>query len=544
MKRCLGVVVGIMLLVSVVVSCSGGSNANSGVYLNTFESAWPNTLDPSKGSDLYGHKVLMNIIEPLVRWNSIEGKLVPAGAESWTISEDGLKYTFKLRAMNWTDGTPVTSKDYAFGIRRTALPETASLVSNFVFPLKNGTKVVEGKLPVEELGVSTPDDKTLVLELENQLPYFMEMATYRAYYPQREDWVKKYGDTYGTSPSTSPMCGPFILVDDWVINSSMNYVKNEKYWNATNVKLDRINLKIIQDPNAIYNALLSGEIDSANVMDAKWQEKFSSTEFDKRVTVRPDVVYMMINCADPLLKNNKIRQALSAAIDREELIKACRKGFGLPAYWFSPPSVFCQGQQFNEVGKGAVKDLIANHTDLRALFIEGLKELGMDPDPSKITIEFLSSGTTQDSRVEGEFYQQTWKEKIGIETNVVLSEWGEFINRIEAPNFQLASLAWGADFNDPANFLETAWPDSKTYKTGWNNAEFNDCIVKAQTEKDAKKRLELLKRAENILINEDAAVIPLTTRESQNYRRKFVKNLKLSELDSMGYLLVDTSERK
>ncbi|MGF7109243.1 peptide ABC transporter substrate-binding protein [Treponema pedis] len=546
MKKLVLLSAALLLVFSIIAGCSGGTDEKMGkVYLKTFNTAWPNTLDPSRGSDLYGTIVLRNILEPLVRWDAEEGRLVPAGAETWTISSDGLIYTFKLRDMIWTDDKPVTSADYAYGIRRTADPETASLVTNFIYPLKNGFDVASGKKPVSELGVSTPDEKTLVLELASPLPYFMEMVTYRAFYPQREDWVEKYADTYATTPSTSPMCGPFVLLDDWVINSSKNYEKNAKFWNAANVKLERVEYKVIQDPVAIYSALLSGEIDAASVADAEWREKFeNNSDFIKSKAIRPDIVYMLINCSDPLLKNKKIRQALSAALDRDDLIKAARKGVGLPAYWFSPPTVFLQGQKFNEVGAGPVKDLIDKNQDLKALFIEGLKELGLDPDPSKHTIEFLSSGTSQDSRTEGEYYQQTWKDKIGVNTTVTLSEWGEFRNRLDAQNYQLAALGWNADFNDPSNFLETAWPESKTYQTGWNNDEFNECIVKAQSEQDPKKRFELLKRAEVILVAEEAAVIPLTTRETNSFRRSFVKNLSIDQLDSMGWQKIDTSERK
>ncbi|WP_029409679.1 peptide ABC transporter substrate-binding protein [Treponema pedis] len=546
MKKLVLLSAALLLVFSIIAGCSGGTDEKMGkVHLKTFNTAWPNTLDPSRGSDLYGTIVLQNILEPLVRWDAEEGRLVPAGAETWTISSDGLIYTFKLRDMIWTDDKPVTSADYAYGIRRTANPETASLVTNFIYPLKNGFDVASGKKTVSELGVSTPDEKTLVLELASPLPYFMEMVTYRAFYPQREDWVEKYADTYATTPSTSPMCGPFVLLDDWVINSSKNYEKNAKFWNAANVKLERVEYKVIQDPVAIYSALLSGEIDAASVADAEWREKFeNNSDFIKSKAIRPDIVYMLINCSDPLLKNKKIRQALSAAIDRDDLIKAARKGVGLPAYWFSPPTVFLQGQKFNEVGNGPVKDLIDKNQDLKALFIEGLKELGLDPDPSKHTIEFLSSGTSQDSRTEGEYYQQTWKDKIGVNTTVTLSEWGEFRNRLDAQNYQLAALGWNADFNDPSNFLETAWPESKTYQTGWNNDEFNACIVKAQSEQDPKKRFELLKRAEVILIAEEAAVIPLTTRETNSFRRSFVKNLSIDQLDSMGWQKIDTSERK
>ena len=155
-------------------------------YINTFDTAHPNTLDPAKGSDSYGNGILLNILEPLVRIQDVKGQMgsveyVPAGAESWDLSEDGLTYTFHVREGNvWNDGTPVTAKDYEYGIKRCIDPRTACPYANNTYYIKgaekvNKTKLAEGQEPdYSEVGVVAKDDKTLEITLEHPVPFFIK----------------------------------------------------------------------------------------------------------------------------------------------------------------------------------------------------------------------------------------------------------------------------------------------------------------------------------------------------------------------------------
>ncbi len=550
----------LIVLIMLIVGCGESDSTNKDskdtsnnvaekkedTYLNVFMSQ-PNTFDPSKGSDLYGNDVLLNVIEPLIRLDedeSGETKIVPAGAESWEISEDQLTYTFHIRDNMWHDGEKVTSQNYAYGVRRSAMPETACVYANFIYPLVNGTKVVKGELPVEELGVSTPDDKTLVLKLHTPTAYFLSIVMQRTYFPQRKDWVEKYQDTYSTSPETTPMCGPFILTG-WVMNSEMNFIKNDTYWNAKNIKLDKISVKILTDTNTIYNALMAGEIDMASVTDPKWQAQFlDNPDYNHTVVPRPDVVYMIFNVDSKAVSNAKIRRAISASFDRQELIDATRDGVGLAATTFVPIAISCQGKEFNTEGKGPVTDLINEVTDPKALFIEGMEESGLGNDPSTVTINYVVSGSDQKARTGAEYVQQVLGDKLGVNVEINLHEWNQFMNRLEGQDYDLAILAWGADFNDPSNFLETAWPDSGTYKTGWNNPDFNAAIEAAQVETDVDKRIELLRKAEDILVRKDAAIIPIVSRVGHRFERSFLKNVPNNPLTCMGWQKIDASGRE
>ncbi|MCI5675806.1 MAG: peptide ABC transporter substrate-binding protein [Ezakiella sp.] len=514
-------------------------------YINSFESAWPNTFDPSTGSDMYGNNVLLNVLEPLVRVDEKEenGQLVnffsPAGAESWEVSEDGTVYTFKIRKGNkWDDGQEVTAKDYEFGVRRSALPETASPFANILFALKNGEAVFTGEKPVEELGVEAPDDYTLVLTLEHPVPYFMDLVIQRVFFPQRADYVEKYGDQYSTDIGNIPMCGPFLLTD-MTINSEINYVKNPDFWNAENVNPERVHVAIMNDTNTINNSLMTGEIDYSGVGDPNVQQQLKeSGEYNLLQRDNAWTGYFMVNFNEnSRVANTKITRAIAAVLDRQEVIDSAMNGIPLPAWSFVPPAVSCQGVggpvAFNEKETGPAKRLIEDIEDPKALFAEGVKELGGDPE--NYTIRLMGSDTSDNGRISIEAFQQQIEEGLGVKVEASNQDWNAFINIINGGDFDLAWLAWGADFNDPSNFLETCYSKTAAYPTGWVNKEFDECIEKAQAETDAAKRAELLHRAEEILIYEDAALIPINHSVANIFRKKYIHGTKDTYFSNMGF---------
>lgn len=526
-------------------------------YINTFDTAHPNTLDPAKGSDMYGNGILLNIIEPLVRIQDVKGQMgsveyVPAGAESWDISEDGLTYTFHIREGNvWNDGTPVTAKDYEFGIKRCIDPRTACPFANNTYYIKGAEKVNKTKLAEDEepdyseVGVVAKDDKTLEITLEHPVPFFIDIVTTRIFFPQRQDLVEQYQDTYSTSPETAPQCGPFIL-KDWVINSEQNYVKNDNYWDKDNVKLSKYKVSIIKDSNTIFNALKAGQIDYAGVGDPKWKGEFlNNPDYYSTVRANPDTTYFMFNCnADSNTANNKVRQAISIALDRQELIDSCYNGVPTAAFDFVPPAVTVQGKEFNKLGEGWVKKLAEDNPDPKALFEEGVKEAGLG-DPSSVTIKLMGSDTSQEGRTSGEFVQQCLEEALGCKVEVDNQDWSQFINIVQTgKGWDIAWLAWGADFNDPSNFLETCHSQTAAYPTGYKNEEFDKLLDEAKVEQDADKRVQLFHEAEKILLYDDAALSPVIHRIANVFRRSYIRNANYSFFSTMGMSRIFTSGRK
>lgn len=526
-------------------------------YINTFDTAHPNTLDPAKGSDSYGNGILLNILEPLVRIQDVKGQMgsveyVPAGAESWDVSEDGLTYTFHIREGNmWNDGTPVTAKDYEFAIKRAMDPRTACPYANNTYYIKgaekvNTTELAAGQEPdYSEVGVVAKDDKTLEITLAHPVPFFIDIVTTRIFFPQRQDLVEQYQDTYSTSPETAPQCGPFIL-KDWVINSEQNYVKNDNYWDKDNVKLSKYKVSIIKDSNTIFNALKAGQIDYAGVGDPKWKGEFlNNPDYYSTVRANPDTTYFMFNCNEGSnTGNNKVRQAISIALDRQELIDSCYNGVPTAAFDFVPPAVTVQGKEFNKLGEGWVKKLAEDNPDPKALFEEGVKEAGLG-DPSSVTIKLMGSDTSQEGRTSGEFVQQCLEEALGCKVEVDNQDWSQFINIVQTgKGWDIAWLAWNADFNDPSNFLETCHSQTAAYPTGYKNEEFDKLLDEAKVEQDVDKRVQLFHEAEKILLYDDAALTPVIHRIANVFRRSYIRNANYSFFSTMGMSRIFTSGRK
>lgn len=515
-------------------------------YLNVFMDSQPTTLDPSKGSDTYGLNIITNTLEPLVRVSDDEnGKslIVGAGAEKWEISEDGRTYTFHLRDNKWNDKTPVTSKDYLYGIKKSLDPKTAAPYSSWLFYIENAQKINGGKENMDKLGVETPDDKTLVIKLEHPVPYFMEIVGQRVYFPQREDLDKKYGDTYSTSPETTPCCGPFTL-PEWTINSKILLEKNPEFWDAANVKLDKVNINIIGDVNSVYNALKTGELDYASVSDPKWKGDFLKDDrYEFVENVNPATGFMCINADSKIIKNAKMRQAFSIALDRQELIDATMNSTPIAAYDFVPPTILCQGKPFNEEGKGLVKELENEHKDAKELLIEGMKEAGLGDDPKTLKVSFIGSGTDQKVRTMTEFIKQQYESKLGITLEVNQSEWNSFFSQLQAGQYDIGWLSYGATYNDPSTFLDLFNSSAPTITTNWKNAEYDEAVTKAQVEADVEKRIELLKKAEKILIHDEAIIIPINYPRSNTFIRKYVKGASFNFFNTEGYMRIYTQGR-
>jgi len=343
--------------------------------------------------------------------------------------------------------------------------------------------------------------------------------------PQREDIVKKYGDQYGSEAESMVYCGPF-KISEWVHNNKVEFIKNPEYWDAENVKLDKVTMKIIKEESARMNELLNGSLDVAPVVKAEWIKKLDDTgEFENRRGYDGSTTYTFFNHKDKLFSNAKVRKAFIIAEDRENKIKTLRKGLGEPALGFVPKSVQIGGEEYRtKVNELPIQKLIEENPDPKALLIEGMKELGLGEDPSKITIKYLQSGTDTTSKEYAEFQQSVYKEKLGINVSVDYVEWAIFQQRTDELDYQVAGIAWTGDYNDPNTYLDIWTSDAGVVPTGWSNPKYDELIAKAGKSNDPNERAEIFKEAERILLYEDGAISPEAWRFKNTYVRKYVKN--------------------
>lgn len=496
--------------------------------LNTFLSAEPKTIDSSRGTDSYSAAILVLTNEGLVGAEATKDgmdKLVPAGAESWKVSEDKKVWTFNLRKdAVWADGKPVKAEDYYYGITRTLNPKVGSTYAFLLYPIKGAKAYNLGEGKVEDVGVKVLDDYTLEITLDNPTAYFGQLCYFKTMYPQRKDIVEKYGEAYGSEASQIMANGPYLL-KEWVHNSKVTFEKNPKYWNAKEFKLDKINMLIVRDENSRMNLIMNGQVDMGAASKPEWVNQFmKSGEFVNLKRYALGTNYNLFNTKNEYFKNAKIRKAFVLAIDREELNKVMFNGTFEPAYGFVSKGILLGDKEYRTLVPGPIKKLAEENKDPKALLIEGLKELGKNPDPSQMTVTYLSSGTDSWARKYSEFMQQLYKTKLGVNIKAEFVEWPVYQKRNQELDYDMGGQAWTADYNDPNTFLDMWVSSANIVPNGWKNEKYDKLIEKAALTADNKEREELFKQAEEILLYEDAVISPTLYRTINNYCRKYVKN--------------------
>ncbi|MFR1707554.1 MAG: peptide ABC transporter substrate-binding protein [Clostridium sp.] len=558
-KKILASLLALSMLTSVaLVGCGKGEENNSGAtangevdsdqYLNLLLASEPKTIDQSKSSDSYSSQILANCQEGLTRIIQDENgkdKIIEGMAESWEPSEDKTVWTFKLRDAKWSDGQPITAKDFVYGITRTLDQNTASPYAFLLYPIKNAAEFNSGKAKAEDLGIKAIDDKTLEFTLTSPCAYFLDLTYFKVMQPQREDVVTQHGDKYGSEANAMVYSGPF-MISEWVHNNKVEFVKNPEYWDAENVKLEKATMKIIKEESARMNELYNGSLDMAAVVKPEWIEKFDSTgEFEARKGYDASTTYTFFNTKDKLFSNAKVRKAFIIAEDRENKIKTLRKGLGEPALGFVPKSVQIGGEEFRtKVNETPIQKLIDENPDPKALLVEGMKELGLGEDPSKITIKYLQSGTDATAKEYAEFQQQVYAQKLGINVDVEYVEWAIFQQRTDDMDYQVAGMAWTGDYNDPNTYLDMWTSTAGVVPTGWSNPKYDELISKAAASADPNERADIFKEAERILLYEDGVISPEAWRFKNTYVRKYVKNYSAPLFGTIDLKYTYTSGRK
>ena len=413
------------------------------------------------------------------------------------------------------------------------------VIENFGEALYNN-----GKTP-DEIGVKAVDDKTLEIKLVHPASYFIELAG--GIYPVRQDKYEEWGDKYGSSADKIICSGPF-KVESWDQNTELVCVKNENYWDAENVKLDKVVQKVIQETSTAVQAFINGEIDVIGTSDSNWIKTVEAADMSNTSTV-PDEApeFLMFNVKNQYLSNAKIRQAISAAIDREALVEAIWDGRGIPLYSVMPDTMKVGEEIYTELVDGKnyfVKDL--QEQGPKALLEEGMKELGIS-DPSEITVNYASRGTTELSKKMAEWYKQTWEEKLGITVQIDMMEWNIMWDKIDAGDYDIANGGWGPYYNEPSAVLTLFDPDNGYFnakKTGWDNEDskkFKELCESAKFVVDDKEKAEIYLQAEELLVK-NALIAPVFLYESPTFTAKYVKDYFVSTEGYRNWARIDVEK--
>ena len=475
----------------------------------------PTSLDPHKISLTAENTILGDLMVGLLE-DGPDGRPVPGIATSWDTSGDGLVWTFHLRQALWSDGTPVTADDFVFAFRRILDPKTASPYAYLMYLLKNGEAVNAGKLAPAALGVRAPDARTVEVTLEHPAPYFPQIAKYLSMYPVPRHVVERYGDAWA-DPAHFVSDGPYVPVS-WKLGDHVEVAKNPRFFDAAHVCVDRIDYYPTNDSVSAERRIKRGELDvNTSIQSNRVPYLRRPDQIPAYVHVARyiAVVYLAFNTHDvPALKDARVRQALSMAIDREFITGKLLRAGQTPAYAFLPPGIanYVADYKTGPHTPWADWPLERRQAEARRL----LAQAGYGPaHPLSLDVTFPN---TPDPMLYTPAIQNDWK-SIGVKANLMLNETQIAFESYKTRDFQVGVASWAGDYNDPMTFLALmASGTGQQNYSDYSNPTYDGLLSRADHEVDVAARADDLARAEQIML-QDASVAPLYFTVSRNLVR-------------------------
>lgn len=458
----------------------------------------PKYLDPGLNSASDGGDVINNLFEGLVR--DVDGKYVPGIAESWDISDDGLVYTFHLRKSNWSDGTPLTAKDYEYAWKRVLSPDTKSEYSFIMFPILNAKEYNEGAegVTADDLGVKAVDELTLEVTLKSPTEYFLGVTQFYTYFPVKQEaaeskedglWAKKADSFVGN--------GPFKLVK-YTEGDRIEMVKNENYWNKDAVKLDKITALMIVESSTAYTAYENNEIQVIDDVPNEEIPRLMAEDPEFYLVPMTGTYYYIFNMNIDAFKDVKVRKALSLAIDRKKITENVLKGGQIPATGFVPSGIQdAEGKDFRTVNGdlGVAVDSSKIEEAKKLLAEAGYANGEGFPE---FTLKY---NTSEAHKKVAEAVQAMWKENLGIHVKLTNAEWAVFQTQRSNGDFDIARGGWIGDYSDPNTMLDLFVIGGSHNDPQWQNEEYSKLIEEA-SQLTGQERMNKFYKAEQILLEE------------------------------------------
>lgn len=455
-------------------------------------------LNQWAASDDVSFTVLNNIGEGLYRLD-LKNEPQPAMAESTDISEDKLTYTFKLRDdAKWSDGTPVTASDFKFAWLREMDPKTGTNGYSFIMTdyIVGATEYANGG-SADKVGIEAKDDKTLVVKLKQPTPYFQRLTSLAPYFPMKEDFVKSKGESFALSPENMLFNGPYTMTS---VDAASGAVlqKNPGYWDAANVKVDKVDLKVIKEKSTALNAYKAGQLDRVLLQSSDVNASKSDPGFGTGINFK--TTYLQFNVKADGVSNVNIRKALEYGFDSKLLANQVLNNGSKAATGLIPDEMSAiQGKSFREM-QG---DLVTPDTaKAKAYWEQGVKELGKAP---KITMLVADTSETKDVST---FMQSEYKKNLGIDVVIDTKTSKARGQLMDNSQYQVAITAWGADYDDAMTYLDL-WANHTPYRGNYENPQYDTLITNAKKETDETKRIDMMLQAEKLLLNEDVVVVPI-----------------------------------
>lgn len=491
-----------------------GEGGNSKVF-NTFEGADIPDLNSTTTTDVASFGVLVNSMEGLYRLDENE-EPIPAMAEGVEVSDDKLTYTFTLRdGVEWSNGDPVTSQDFKYAWTKAIDPKTAGqyafIISDFI---KGGPEFAAEEGNAEDVGIETPDDKTLKVELVNPTPFFLGLTAFATYFPQQQKFVEAQGDKYAQSADALLYNGPYRITE-FNPSSKVVFKKSDSYWDKDNVDIETINVRVVKDLQTVLNLYEGKELDYARI-EGEDVKRFKDSP-DVEQVIEFTTFYLQFNQDNEVMANKNIREAIATGYDKVSYVNTLLAGGSEPATsGVVPPGVAGpEGQSFREFAGDVVPDF--DPRKAKELYQKGVEELGEEPK-----LELLSQDNSV-AREESQFLQSQLEENLGAKVEIVVKPFDAFLNATRDGKFQMSGSGWGADYNDPSTYLDLFVTDGAFNDTAFSNDRYDQLMADVKKETDPTARMDMMKEAEKILLQDEIVLSPNYHRTRTVLVRPFVK---------------------
>ncbi len=511
-----------LLLLAALMSGCGEESSNSG-KLNVMLQSNVVSLDSAQATDSASFEVIADCIDGLMQLDA-DGKVIPALAQSYEVSEDGKIYTFHLRDAKWANGDAVTANDFVFSWRRHCEESTkyAYIMGSTVACVKNADAVIKKEIAPEQLGVSAPDAKTFVVELDAPVSFFPSLMCFPAFYPINEKFYNGLEkNTYGTSPETFLSNGAFMLTEYLPGAANIQLAKNNNYWDASRVSLENLQYQVVSSSDNALTAFKNGTLNLAVISGNQVENVKNDAELSKDLHTIPTGILNYLsfnqdakNNHGGALANVNLRLAISNAIDRESLVDNYVTN-GSQATYTAIPIRFAANALTGEYFASDQKqfaDVVSFDVDKARTFLETAKsELSRD----NFNLEMIYANDSGDTvvRVAQAIKSQVEENLPGVTMNLQPMPKAEYLDRITSNSYDIAITNWAPDYDDPMTFFTLWTTEGCEIAEHWSNADYDKIIANCTTGELAAKynaRWIAMYDAEKILLD-NAVIAPLYT---------------------------------
>ena len=454
----------------------------------------------------------------------VKGNTIPGIAKSWDVSNNGLTYTFHLRDAKWANGDKVTAQDFVYSWHRIIknagnyaymLGSEGASIKNADSLINLGTAATDEQL--NTLGIKATDDKTVVVDLEKNVPYFVGLMSFPCYFPQNQKFVEKCGKNYATKPEYILGNGAYKMTK-WIKGNKATFTKNDKYYDAKSIKTKNLEMYLVQDPKTAAQNFDNGKVDYATI-NSTLVDKYKGKDTFKAIR-EGYLAYLICNFKADTTANKNLRYALSYAINRKDLCDNILKDGSQPATGFVPAQL-CKSPSGKDFREESGKYVDYDAKKAQEYLDAAKKELGTDT----ITVDLLYGTDESPMDTFAEYLQGSFTKLKGLKVNMVATVKKDRIyNREASGNFQIACTRWAPDYADPTIFLNVLASSNSNNYGKWENAQYNSLLKQAQNETDVNKRWNELLEAEKVMMD-DMPNIPVVQTGTAALQAKNVKGL-------------------